>query len=480
VRALEFILTEAPNLSPTELYKIRGKKGDPTRVDIFLQKVKTQSPFIILKDGSQFVVDPKQYKEIENFFKKKSSGQLKLRSIDGKETTLGSLSKTSEFGGTGLVREPTATVNAPQLELPLGQTAQLKEPKLASKGKESYRIKPSHIFPPNTEYNSSNIFLHIIGSEVLTNSEIGRDIQKMAEDIQQGQNPTFVSVKKEYLPAIRDYAGEYLGVCSLYKGIVNFQTIGAFYKHIGLKDLGQVSVSFPSESNRPLADSIGVFRNKKTQHEIWISSKGGGGGAAPSLSSAFKIPDNIASNPEYKKELEFMKVIYDENITAMLQPFYLWNFFIKYSRKNLGRYAEIGAFSNADIEQIVLLAKGKNVTRRMWRQLPDKALLFLKMSQIKPTDYDEDRKPGMIVHYYLTNFICQVVNENNALPNFEQFVREILQNNFIQINASVKSNLMYFDILWPNRDLATGRIELKNKNSMNEIIGKLGFKISAK
>ena len=76
--------------------------------------------------------------------------------------------------------------------------------------------------------------------------------------------------------------------------------------------------------------------------------------------------------------------------------------------------------------------------------------------------------PGGIIHYTLNKVLVDAVNNNNAMPNFEPLAREILQKNFIQIFARPKGGVLGFDVLWPSKDLATGKIELYSKASSTE------------
>ena len=86
----------------------------------------------------------------------------------------------------------------------------------------------------------------------------------------------------------------------------------------------------------------------------------------------------------------------------------------------------------------------------------------------------------MIIAYETMGKIADAVNNGNALYNFENMAREILQRNFIQINAkkqSAKSNELQFSVLWPNTNAATGRIYLMRRISQNEASAKIGFRI---
>lgn len=44
--------------------------------------------------------------------------------------------------------------------------------------------------------------------------------------------------------------------------------------------------------------------------------------------------------------------------------------------------------------------------------------------------------------------------------------REILQKNFIQIFARPKDNVLGFDVLWPNVEMATSKVELYNNHHL--------------
>ena len=54
------------------------------------------------------------------------------------------------------------------------------------------------------------------------------------------------------------------------------------------------------------------------------------------------------------------------------------------------------------------------------------------------------------------------------MPTFEPLAREILQHNFIQIFARPNGTQLGFDVLWPNKELATGKITLYSKSSSTE------------
>lgn len=73
-----------------------GKKL--TRLELFLRKVKTKSPFETT-DGRQVVIDPKEVDKIDAWIKTGPSGKLKLNLLGGGAIETGKLVKTAEFGG---------------------------------------------------------------------------------------------------------------------------------------------------------------------------------------------------------------------------------------------------------------------------------------------------------------------------------------------------------------------------------------------
>lgn len=89
----------------------------------------------------------------------------------------------------------------------------------------------------------------------------------------------------------------------------------------------------------------------------------------------------------------------------------------------------------------------------------------------------EQAQPGLVAAYGVEKTVIDVVNKGGALPQFESLAREILQKNFIQINAVASKGNLSFNVLWPNKQMATGKILLATKNSTAENNGKLSFKI---
>lgn len=337
--------------------------------------------------------------------------------------------------------------------------------------KEDYLVKPSQIFA-DEKFPASQVFDEVIQNKILQESEIGRHIIELAQQIQSGEVPTFKNIPKEFQAAIRDYAGEYLGVLALIEGVANFPTRDQWYEHLGVENLDDIVIYFPPESNNPLGDSEGYFQNKETGNIILISSKGGKKGAPPSI-TGLKIPDNLRDSEEYRAEVDVIETL--QNLPAFEGPFIALNKIYEYNPDSIEPFiAETLPLSNEDIAMIKDFSDRKRFSRMDVTQLPDR---FRKVVGKGP-DVKSDATPGGILHYTYSSALLKAVNQNNALPGFEPMAREILQKNFIQIFARPKGDKLTFDILWPNKDMATGKIELYNKSAATGIKGKLSFSVT--
>ena len=341
--------------------------------------------------------------------------------------------------------------------------------------KETHIVKPSQIFK-DEKFSATQVFNEVIANPVLQQSDIGLEIIKMAQEIEGGALPEFKALPAEFQPAIRDYAGEYLGVLALIKGIANFPTRDEWFKHLGVTDLNKISIYFPPESNNPLGDSEGYFQNTETGNQILISSKGGKKGAPPSL-NGLKIPDNLRT-PEYEADINVIETL--QNASAARQPFVGINAIFAANPDALPEAVkEIGVISEQVMNEMQQLMNAKEYSKKDYEQVLDPKFVKLINTYVKINRVNERATPGGMVHYAYNKALLEAVNVNKALPNFEPLAREILQQNFIQIFARPKGTQLGFDVLWPNREMATGKIELYSKASTTEPgKGKLSFSVT--
>ena len=330
--------------------------------------------------------------------------------------------------------------------------------------KESYSIKPSDIFA-DERFPATNVFNEVINNPKLQEQEIGKLIIEMAKEIKAGTNPSFKDKPEEFKTAIRDYAGEYLGVLALLRGTANFATRKEWLQHLGVKSLDSIYINFPQQSNFALGDSIGSFENAETGNMILISSKGGKMGAPPSLNS-LKIPDNLLGSNRYAAEVDFVQTM--QGASAVDQPFKGINKLFEYAPDSINEtIKQILPLTDQDQTDLIALMD-RSYSKNDWKQLPEKFHPLITLISKTFSRFADTATPGGLIHYIITKDIMNAVNDRNAMPEFESLGREILQKNFIQIFARPKGTELGFDVLWPNVELATGKVKLYSKASAND------------
>lgn len=331
--------------------------------------------------------------------------------------------------------------------------------------KESYAIKPSDIFA-DERFPAKQVFAEVINNPKLQEQEIGKVIIDMAKQIQAGDDPQFKNIEPEFKSAVRDYAGEYLGVLSLLKGTANFPTRKEWLKHLGVSSIDSIFINFPQQSNFALGDSIGSFENAETGNMILISSKGGKMGAPPSLNS-LKIPENLEGSERYAAEIKFVQIM--QGASAVMQPFLGINELFNAAPESVNETVRsVLPLSEQDMQELESFMDKKQYTKNDWKKLPKKYHPLIKLIDKTFARFSETATPGGLIHYIMTRDIINAVNERNAFPEFESMAREILQKNFIQIFARPKGAILGFDILWPNVEMATGKVKLYSKASAND------------
>lgn len=466
MRAKDFLI-EAGNLGVTELRAIRG--GRP-RYELFLQKVASKSPFTTV-DGQSFVVDPAQYPELKRFFADPTaSGTLKLSGIDDTTISSSKLRKTSEFGGTQ---------SAFDQEEPQGKEALPAKPSQVFKTKDVGTLDPNaakaakQVLDAGAFY-AGDLYNKIATSSVLKNAgEFGKTIITLAGQINQGHVPTLETVNPNYVAAIRDYAGEYLGVLATMNGLADFPNQDKFYQFLGADNLNDLIIYFPKATNNPLADSIAV-QNKKTKQVINISSKGGKKGAPPSLDN-LKVPDEFRKKRSFKNVVGFFDVA--QQSTAKEQPFRVMNYLHSIGVTLPKEYNKILPFNDQEIGALVHLMDPKlappNENPAIMKKLPKSwKPLLARLPASNAT-------LGGLIHYIVNKDVIAVMNKGDAIPNFRKLVLEILGYNFVQLFTDIKGKQKQFQVrvLWPAK--IDGNVEVYSKSYAAEPgKGKLSFSIT--
>ena len=449
-----------------------AKQSDVKYLPAINELIKSKTPFLIGKGGDEgeFLFDPV---ELTNPQQLLSGTWIKHNKNPDLEGTKGQIKATKIFKSNAIK----------------AYLAGKSEEEFAAGNKESFKVKPADVLAQYGTFASNRLANYIIKSPVLLKQNIGKYIIDLATQINKGQIADWTNIPKEYQSAISNYAGEYLGVLALLKGTADFPTKEKWLQHLGVDSINSIALDFPSETNFPLGDSIGSFKNTKEGTSIYISSKAGAKGAPPSLDN-LKIPEEFAKKKAFKREYEVITALQNENIgapyginsAAVAQPFVGINIIHKHAPKSIDpNLSKLLPLSKEDISQIasyINLDYSLNNISGLTFPAKIRALYNFAIKNVASIKNPDRTSVGTLIHYVIAKNLMDAVNVKKALPNFETMAREILQRNFIQIFARPKSGKLNFVVLWPNRDLATGKVTLYNKNSTTGIQQKLSFSVT--
>ncbi len=462
MRAREFLIVEA-SLQSVELF---NPKYD--RPAILMQMISAGKP-LTLTSGGSFIADnsPEAMAQYQADLDANKAPKLINKEKPEEKIPTSKILKTVDFGGHGVPvgTDPTQVVN-----------------------KTTLSLKPVNIGIHDQLYTRDTLLPAIQGNEVLNQTDHGKTVIAMAGEIAGGSVPTYPEdYEKGKVAAIQDDAGEYLGVLALlHQTALNFPTMQEFQEHLGIAELGGLTITFPSKMNEPLGDSFavkGAIKNPETGNRILISSKGKTG-AAPSI-TGLKIPTDIATNAEYAKEVEFISLIQnttkETGSSADYQPLKALNWLKTNSPDSVPTW--ISKHLPLTDEQMDEIMKWKDNKKYQISNAVEYAKdvpgwLSNILGEIPPNaKVAPHASPGGWLLYKMTRAVMEAVNEKDALPNFEPIAREILQRNFIQINATAKKGQMTFSVMWPNREMGTGTITLETKNTASITGSSMGFRV---
>ena len=445
MRANEF-LTEA-GLAKSDFYKAN-------RLQVLITKIETGAPFlktdktsVVLKKDKNIIRNLKNELARGDNISKQNPAAVPLDFPDekGNPVKLSSLQKTSEFGSSDKETIPVKPSNLTKLSGKGPATAEdLDDPEVVR------QIISSKTFL------ASDLANRVISDPTLNRKagKTGKIIVQLAKNITSGLPATLpAGLSANQIKAIRDYAGEYLGILQLLNGQSNFENKEAFFKHLGTNDLGTLNLYFPKLSSTTLTDSVAI-KNMITGDMMKISSKGGKIGAPPSLDS-LKIPQDIKDSKPNSKTIKFMDTA--RAAKGFNQPFLMLNELYSMNPSIINKMYEgltnFLPFTNQDIENIV------NVDEFNRRNIPPKVKHFLKLSASVESKGSNFGK----IHYLLNKIVIDLVNNSKILPDLNTTVLEILGSNFIQIYSDVSKNQFTSMVKWPNK--VDGTIQLYSKAS---------------
>jgi hypothetical protein len=432
----------------------------PGRFQSFLSMIQNKTPFYTV-DKEAVVVDPTEAdRMVELFDAGEFKGNIKLNTDSG-EFALSQLLKSKELGGQATTGEEGEEV-----------------------GKEAALLKPKQIGITNRDIPASKLGKEIINNPILQSTEYGQAVISMAKAIMNGQPAVMPEElrKTKIGVSINDYAGEYLGVLALVYGQTRFPRKQGFTKWLGA-DVSELTLFFPDESNNQLADSFASIGNDKTNHKVNISSKGGGGGAPPSI-SGLKIPEEVRNNPEYEAAISFIDLADAGDKKKGILPkyplpsprtisivFQAMNLIYEYVPEAIPKeFVKFLPWKSDIVQQCKDSIEGYKMGRPI--EMPKYRSLTNKVDSNKASD------GGKLV-YVVKDAVMRAVNENDAIPGFQDVVLNILDMNFIQQYAdySKKTGVMSFATQWPAK--LEGYVTLESKSGATDPTkGGFSFKLS--
>jgi len=460
-----------------------SKKGRlEANVATFINKISSHSPFL-LTTGQQFVVDdtPENKNLVQSWqggIAPKVTGHIQG---DSKTIPMGlnKFSKTNEFGG--MAAEPGAEAGKEAMQ---GRTAHLNLHGISKEEEKAEQSAEGSILRLVKErgIQGSDLTSKIINNPVLQQAKPqGNWIINIAQNIESQQYPVPVPDElldpknAKYLKFVQDYAGEYLGIAGLVNGLGDFPRLGGFLQFLGANNLSELQYYFPQGENTPLADSFGYITTPNGEHQMYLSSKGGNKGAAPSMSN-LKIPENLPEGSRQTEEAKtFLRIVQD-------------NSQIDGSLKALNYLGEInsGNLTDQKLAQLLPLQDDEIdfFASRYAHDASAKEPVTINDVPKRLKNYIAERMQGGGVSIITGDFImactkCVVdsINKNNILPEFSQLTKEILGFNFVQIFTKIGKRPagMSFRVLWPAK--IDGEVEAYSNSSQKDLKGKLGFRI---
>ncbi len=431
-------------LTPAQIIKY------PERFDAFIDHIRDGKPFFTEKEGTEVTLLPTEADRFvalkkQNLFK----GGLKGVDAEGNEWPLSSFRKTAEFGGASM--KPTDDENT-------------------TLNKEGVIVKALSIGITDRPISAAKLHVEIINNPVLQSTIYGRAVIQMATDIVMGEPATIPhdlmadsAVKK----AIVDYAGEYLGVLALVSGQSSFPDQEGFLDWLE-SDISSLVLTFPGKSNNPLSDSFATISNPVNQRQLNISSKGTGGGAAPSVSS-LSIPDSVRKKKTYKTAVDLIDLCQNTSLPpprSISQVFQVMNLLHERVPDDIPKEFKSFLPWPESIVDDVRDSMKNNVPLPKYRKL---------FANIVSSGEDG----GKLV--YVTKLAVMKLVNSGSVPEFQSAVLEILDNNFIQQYTTVtnKTGQLNFSTQWPAK--LNGVVTLETKSGGTDPTkGGFSFKLKPK
>jgi hypothetical protein len=428
-----------------------GIMKDPKRAAFFFSQIDAGKPFPLDPTG-EIIIAKSQLPFLKKLVAAGQLDNVKLLATDGEEYSINKLKKTPGLGGKEaetLAVKPTDVFSQEDIDPESQNVISL----LAQGG----------AFPVSelNDQIQNNTALDKVGN-------IGKAIKEIAQQIANGIEPNMPAyLKDSEKKAIELYAGEYLGVLSIFHGVANFPKRAEFDEFLGT-DLGDLMLYFPRSQSNPLADSFAI-QNKEDGHSLKISSKAAGKGAAPSL-EGLKLPNVVRKDKRFATEVAFFDEAKDSKYNAFSQPFGLMNWMFEHMPEHIDE--KFYPYLPWTQEWIDELKGGLDAKEGVKFQGPIVKDLASTLPKGRPAGTDAG-----VIWYAVISGVLGAVNKKNALPNLKPVVLETLGYNFMQVYTTLAGNKLKTKVFWPAK--IDGKVQLKTKGyAGNPNYGKLGFQVS--
>jgi len=428
---------------------------EPERAAAFLKKIKEKIPFPVKVKGSdniEVVAAPSEYNRLKALIAGGDLKGQKLLATDGESYNLNNLVKTKELGGKEaetIAVKPTDVFAGTDIDPEAQNVIKL--------------LSQAGAFPVSELNNQiqSNTALDKVGA-------VGQGIKEIAQQLNEGKEPIIPDyLTPEQKKAIELYAGEYLGILSIFNNVAKFDKRAEFDEFLGM-DLGKLMLYFPRSQSNPLADSFAI-QNKKDGHSLKISSKAAGKGAAPSL-EGLKLPAHVRGNKAFTKEVAFFDEAKDPKYSAFSQAFGLMNWMFKNMPDMVNeKFYPYLPWTQEWIDEIKSGLDAKNPIYFPKKTMAD---IISTIPKGRPNGTDAG-----VIWYAVISDVLRAVNTRNALPQLKPVVLETLGYNFMQVYTQQAGNILKTKVFWPAK--IDGKVQLKSKGyAGNPNFGKLGFQVS--
>lgn len=430
-----------------------GIMSDPKRAEFFFSQITNGKPFPLTAPlGAEIVIAKSQLPALKKLTASKQLNNVKLLATDGEEYSINKLKKTAGLGGKEaetIAVKPTDVFSQKDIDPESQNVLDL----LAQGG----------AFPVSDLNNQiqNNTALDNVGN-------IGRAIKEISQQIADGKEPVMPTyLKDSEKKAIELYAGEYLGVLSIFHGVANFPKRAEFDSFLGT-DLGDLMLYFPRSTSNPLADSFAI-QNTEDGHSLKISSKAAGKGAAPSL-EGLKLPEHVRNDKRFATEVAFFDEAKDPKYTAFSQPFGLMNWMFEYMPEYINeKFYPYLPWTQEWIDEIKNALDPK---KGIYFQGPVVKDMSSTLARGRPAGTDAG-----VIWYAVITEVINAINKKNALPNLKPVVLETLGYNFMQVYTTLTGNKLKTKVFWPAK--IDGKVQIKTKGyAGNPNYGKLGFQVS--